>query len=178
MRCREIIIGVLLILILMPCKVNATINKPVNVYIFSGNGCSYCESALDFFDSIEEEYGDYFNLINYEVWYNEENSSLMYKVAEHFGDDLSGVPYIVIGDVTFQGYSESYDEDIISAIKSQYKNRNSVDYVAELKKNTTSSDTNNDEITDITSEEENYSIFQSIINFITGIIQSWKLLFF
>ena len=57
-------------------------SKEVNVYFFYGDGCGYCASAEEFFESIEDEYGDKFNLVMYETWYNEDNADLMQRVAE------------------------------------------------------------------------------------------------
>ena len=45
----------------------------------------------------------------------------MSKVSETMNKDAGGVPYIVIGDKVFAGYSESYDDDIKSAIETLYK---------------------------------------------------------
>ena len=70
----------------------------VNVYIFRGEGCSHCAEALEWFDSIQEEYGEYFNLVKYETWYDEENAKLMKEVAEKRGETAEGVPYIIVGD--------------------------------------------------------------------------------
>ena len=37
------------------------------------------------------------------------------------GDEAKGVPYTIIGEKTFSGYSEEMNDEIIKAIKSQYK---------------------------------------------------------
>ena len=49
-------------------------NDPVNVYFFHGDGCPHCAEAEEFFNSIEDEYGDMFDVVSYEVWYNETNA--------------------------------------------------------------------------------------------------------
>lgn len=88
----------------------------VNIYIFHGSTCPHCQAALEFFDSIEEEYGKCFNLNKFEVWSNSDNAALMQNVAAYFGEEVSGVPYIIIGENTFKGYSESSDEKLKNAI--------------------------------------------------------------
>lgn len=115
---------VCLLLAFIPNVVSAKEEK-INVYIFHGDGCPHCAKALEFFDSIEEEYGKYYNLVKYETWTSfnaSHNNKLMKKVAEAFGEDLEnlGVPYIIIGDKTFLGYTESYGEDIKKAIEDAY----------------------------------------------------------
>ncbi len=106
-------------------------DKKINVYIFHGNGCPHCQKAMEFFDSIEEEYGKYYNLVKYETWYSHRNNKLMKQVADEMNTDKTnlGVPYIIIGDKTFLGYTENYDEDIKKAIVDAYNDEDYVDKV-------------------------------------------------
>jgi len=94
----------------------------VNIYLFWGDGCPHCEKEKEFFDKIEKEYGEYYILHKYEVWHNDNNQQLLENFANKMGDDVSGVPYTIIGNQTFKGFSESVEEEIINAITSQYKN--------------------------------------------------------
>lgn len=120
------LIGILLI----PCTVFAadtdtstdtSTDEKVNVYFFYGNGCSYCANAEAFFEDLEEDYGDQFNLVMYETWYDEDNADLMQKVADARKEEVEGVPYIIIGNQSWNGYDSSYDDEIISKIESEYK---------------------------------------------------------
>lgn len=95
-------------------------SKKVNIYFFRGEGCSHCAEAEEWFDSIKEDYSEYYNLIDYEVWYNTDNSDLMQKVADARGEEAEGVPYIIIGDKSWNGFDSSYEEDMINQIKSVY----------------------------------------------------------
>jgi glutaredoxin len=92
----------------------------INLYMFRGEGCGYCAKALEWFEEIEAAEGKYFKLVTYEVWNDETNSALMKKVANYLGDDVSGVPYIIVGKKTFQGFDESYKEQILEAVHSEY----------------------------------------------------------
>lgn len=135
-----LLIMVLCMTILMPLNVLAETREvkeemakeKINVYIFWGNGCGYCEAAINFFESIEDEYGKYFNLVKYEVWYEKDNNTLKENVAAYFGDDVTGVPYIVIGDETFGGYAEEYNEDLKEAIVDAYEDDDYIDVVAKV----------------------------------------------
>ena len=129
-----LVIG-LIALIILPFNINAAKKEPITVHIFRGEGCGYCKAALAFFDSIEDEYGNYFNLETHEVWYDEDNATWMQKVADYFDQDVGGVPYIIIGEKTFQGYAESYDDEIKAAIKSYYDKGNFEDIVEKVKDN-------------------------------------------
>ncbi len=95
-------------------------DEKATIYLFRGKGCGYCHALLTFLDSITDEYGQYFNLKSYEVWYNEDNSNLLSTVSNYLGQPAGGVPYFVIGDKVFAGYSNNYDNDIKSAIVDLY----------------------------------------------------------
>ena len=94
-------------------------DKKVNLYLFRGEGCPHCAEAEEWFDSIKGKYGDYFKVVDYEVWNDEDNAKLMEKVAKLRNEDVSGVPYIIIGDKSWNGFDESYEE-MIKQIKSVY----------------------------------------------------------
>ena len=101
----------------------------VNVYIFRGSTCSHCLDAVTHFASIVGDSGKYFNLKTYEVWSNTDNSDLMNDIAKELGDsDVSGVPYIVIGKKSWSGYASSYDDEMLSQIKSEYNKSKSARY--------------------------------------------------
>lgn len=90
--------------------------KPV-IYLFRGKGCSHCYEFLEYVSSdLVKERGNKFRLVTYEVWNNESNAELMQKVSDYFEDDASGVPYIIIGDKTFNGYAKSMNKEIEEAI--------------------------------------------------------------
>ena len=98
------------------------------VYLFYGQSCGYCQKFLEFLNSIIPEYGKYFKVVGYEVWSNSSNADLMDKAAKILDKSADGVPFIVIGDQVFTGYSSSYDEKIKSAIKSLYDTKKDARY--------------------------------------------------
>lgn len=104
------------------------------IYLFRGNGCGFCKNFLTFLNSIVGDYGKYFKVVSYEVWQDSNNEELMEEVAEFLGTSVGGVPFIVIGDQYFPGYTSSYDETIKNAIMEQYENKNSYDVMEELAK--------------------------------------------
>lgn len=105
----------------------------VNIYFFWGDGCPRCERAFEFFDSIKDEYGKYYNLYTFETWHDEDNVKLLKVFAKAMDVEVTGVPYIVIGNQVISGFRDVYKKDIISAIESQYKNSYDV-YFDKLKK--------------------------------------------
>ena len=98
-------------------------SKQIKIYMFRGQGCGYCKKFLNFLNSITEEYGKYFKLVSFEVWQDEANGTLMQEVAEKLGEEASGVPYIIIGDQVFPGYTESMDDQIKEAIVNLYNTK-------------------------------------------------------
>ena len=46
----------------------------MTIYMFRGQGCTYCRSFLNFLNNISEEYGKYFKLVSFEVWNDANNS--------------------------------------------------------------------------------------------------------
>lgn len=105
----------------------------VNIYFFWGNGCPHCEEEMKFFESIEKEYGKYYNLYKFETWYDEKNAKIFNIFANAMNDEADGVPYTIIGEKSFSGFGGSYKEEFLKAIEEQYKNNYDV-YFDEIKK--------------------------------------------
>ena len=120
----------LAVLFIAPTHANA---ETVNVYFFRSSSCPHCQAAQEFFAELQEdeEYKDLFVVKDFEVS-SKKNSNLMSEAAEIMGDTASGVPYIVIGEESFMGYSSSSDENIKNAIKETYENEEFVDPLATL----------------------------------------------
>ena len=93
----------------------------VKIYFFRGDGCPHCADAEEFFNSIKEEYGLYYKILDYETWYNSDNAALLQKVGEARKEEITGVPYILIGDKSWSGYDDSFADDIKNTIKSEYE---------------------------------------------------------
>ncbi len=132
----KLLLVALISVVLLPLSINAASNEKITVHIFRGEGCGYCKAALSFFDSIKEEYGQYYELEEHEVWYDEDNATLMSNVAAYFNEEVNGVPYIIIGDKTFQGYTESYNDEIKQAIKDAYDSGKFEDRVKQVQDGT------------------------------------------
>ena len=98
----------------------------VNIYFFWGSTCPHCKEEFAFFDEIKETYGKYYNLYTYEVWENPNNAEIMNKFAEALGEEVTGVPYTIIGDKSFKGFGESSKEEIMNAIKNNHQNSRDV----------------------------------------------------
>ena len=91
----------------------------VNVYIFRGKTCWHCLDEITWLASNYAEFKDLINVHTYEVWNNRENNKLMNLVAKELGKKASGVPFTVVGNETFSGFSEEVGSAIIEAAKQQ-----------------------------------------------------------
>ena len=126
---------------------NGSGNK-VKIYIFRGLGCGYCRNLLTYLNSIINDYKDIVDINTYEVWNDIDNSALMQSVAKAMGDEVGGVPYMIIGDKSFKGYSQNSNNSIINQIKKVNKAENPYDvmeHIGDVKtpSTDTATDTNN-----------------------------------
>jgi len=105
--------------------------EKINVYLFWGDGCPHCETAKLVFKKLARDNGEYFNLIEKEVWNNDDNAYLLKSVSEELNAPADGVPYIVIGNKVFGGISDKKVQDeVVKTIKDCYNDENYVDFVA------------------------------------------------
>ena len=111
-------------------------NKP-NIYIFWGDGCPHCKALAKFISKLPAETKKQVNIYSFEVWSNKDNKSLMKNFGKYLNQDVRGVPFMVIGDKIFDGYSSGdtkTDQQILDAINTIIKNQGSTDQYRLYKK--------------------------------------------
>ena len=88
---------------------------PEGIILFYGEGCPHCKIVDDFIADNKIE--DKVNFSRLEVWYNEENQSIIAQVAQKCGINSGevGVPFL------YDGVSKCYvgDVDTINFFKAQ-----------------------------------------------------------
>lgn len=109
-------------------------DEQITIYLFRGHGCAYCKKFLSFISSIVDDYGKYFKIESYEVWQDADNVKLFDSVATFLDKQAQGVPYIVIGDKVFTGFTDSYGDEIKKEIKKQYDSKDRYDVLKEMDK--------------------------------------------
>ncbi len=78
----------------------------VDAHLFYGEGCPHCAKESQFlFHVLKSKYPE-LEIHEYEVYYNEDNSKFLEKVGKALNTNVSGVPFLVIGDKYFIGYAE------------------------------------------------------------------------
>lgn len=141
----------IMILVAFPfVTVNAKTTKkaekdPINFYIFYGSTCGYCQKLHNYTATLEKDktINSKFRIVDYEVWGDKDNSELMTKVGNYFNFDVDGVPFYVIGDQYFTGFSEETSpEKIVKAINEEYSASDYVDVVAGIQDGSIKVDSN------------------------------------
>lgn len=105
----------------------------ITIYFFRGKGCKFCRAFLSYLNDIVPEYGKYFNVIAYDVWNDRNSDKLLDEVSEFLNQPSEGIPYAIIGDTVFNGYSTDYDEAIKETIKKEYNKKKRYDVLFEMK---------------------------------------------
>jgi len=108
-----------------------------NIYIFWGDGCPHCKALAKFISKLPAETKNKVNIYSFEVWGDKDNKTLMRNFGKFLGQDVRGVPFMVIGDKIFDGYSSGdtkTDQQILDAINTIIKNQGSTDQYKLYKK--------------------------------------------
>ncbi len=80
-------------------------NEILNIYFFWGQGCPHCEKEKEFLEEIKKDYEN-IKIYDFEIYNHGENILLLQKINSELGMRIDGVPFIIIGDQQFVGYSE------------------------------------------------------------------------
>lgn len=107
--------------------------EKINIYLFYGEGCPHCEELKNYLNSLDNKEKSYFNIYTFEVWNNSTNQQFMKESAKSLNKEVSGFPFLIIGNKTFEGYNESMNIKIKKAIKTEYKLNGKNDYYKEYK---------------------------------------------
>ncbi|MDD6224237.1 MAG: hypothetical protein PUB18_04470 [bacterium] len=101
---KKILIGIICgIIMVIPTKTLAL--NEVNVYFFHSESCNFCNQEKAYLEALKERY---FNLRVYSYDVSSEiNNDLMKQAKELYGVKEAGIPFTIIGDSTFLGFSES-----------------------------------------------------------------------
>jgi glutaredoxin len=101
----------------------------INLYFFRGEGCPHCKEEEKWLETIKEKYKDSLNIYDFEVWQNKTNAKYLDQVKKEFNYTSQGVPFTVIGDSYFVGYSTtsaSSMENKIDSYLNQTDTKNNV----------------------------------------------------
>lgn len=83
----------------------------VNLHLFYGQGCPHCSRAIDFLDSLSENYPE-LNVQMHEIYFDDESRELFMRFCSEVDKSVQGVPTIFIDDKTFVGFNNEIAEQI------------------------------------------------------------------
>ena len=96
--------------------VNADNKNLVNIYLFHSDTCPHCREEIKMLDELVKNY-DNVKVYKYEIS-DKDNAALLAKASEIYNTKIASVPFTVIGDKTFSGYSsENSKKKFIGAIE-------------------------------------------------------------
>lgn len=116
---KKLLLSFIFVLLIIPFAVDA---KEANLYLFYGDGCPHCADLKEYLDR-KYSNDDELNIYKYEVWYDYENQKIWEEVQDVTGEVARGVPYFVIGEEVFQGYSagSTWEKKVDNAIRKAKK---------------------------------------------------------
>ena len=100
-------------------KVSATDDEPedapIELVIFHGEGCGHCARMLLFLDDLRSRYPT-LAVSAYEVWNDSANLTLFHDTLAVHGDEVRGVPTVIVGDTVFVGDSSGIEATIEATV--------------------------------------------------------------
>ena len=101
----------------------------INLYLFYGEECPHCEEERKWLKDIKKEYKDYLNIYEYEVWHDIDNSNIMDDIKKDLNFNGSGVPFTVVGEKVYLGFSDVTKSNIENTIRSYAELKSDTDKV-------------------------------------------------
>lgn len=127
---------ILFFCLLLLFNIDCFAKEKVKIYFFHGDGCPHCEEEEKFLDKISAKYKNDVEIIDYEVWKNEDNALFMKDVGERFDVTTNAVPLTVISSTPIVGFSDTTEAKIKRAINYYLENdKKNIDYVSKIKNN-------------------------------------------
>lgn len=75
----------------------------VNIYLFHSDTCPHCNAEIELLNELQDKY-DNINIYKYEIS-DSNNYRLFTEVANLMETEITGVPFTVIGDKVYKGFS-------------------------------------------------------------------------
>ena len=92
----------------------------VNIYFFHDSGCSICEQERVYLQALQKDRYPNMRIYTYEI---PESNDLMKTAKEMYGITKTGVPFTVIGDKAFIGFSQVMKGEMQHAVYTYSNNK-------------------------------------------------------
>jgi len=106
----------IILLLLTTAIIPFSIAEEIPLYLFYGQGCHYCEKAIDSLNDLSEKYPE-LDVVLYEIYFNNTNRNLFMHYCSELEQSAQGVPTIFIDEKTFIGFNNNIAEKIEEEIK-------------------------------------------------------------
>lgn len=121
---KRILLGIITLLVVVPFTTFA--KDKVQVYVYTKDGCGYCEQEIVELNALAEEHGDLFDAHVIEIFdgswgfNSKELEQLLSLTYEAYNEEMSeiGTPINAIGDFFASGYLDQ--EGLLEKIKAAY----------------------------------------------------------
>ena len=145
-------------------------SNKINLYLFHSSDCSHCAEERVWLETIKETYKGSLNVYEYEVNHNQDNAVLMEKAKARLGVENNYVPFTVIGERNYVGFSKSTGSSIENRIK---------EYLTEDKKDADSEKIHIPILGDVDIKDVSIPLVAVILGFVDGFnpCAMWILLF-
>ena len=88
----------------------------IALYLFHGEECPHCQEERKWLETIRKKYPNKVEIYEFEVWHNDVNSKYLSQVKGIFNYEKTSVPFTIIGEKSFVGYSDTIKDRIENAI--------------------------------------------------------------
>lgn len=122
---KKIFLLILFLILLIPINVNAT--TTIDIHLFYSKTCPHCKAEKEYLKNLEKD-NDNIEINLYEITDNKDNRALLKEVQDIIEAPSNYVPYTVIGNKHFQGFSNDTKLKIENTIKA-YEKGNYIDVV-------------------------------------------------
>ena len=116
---------VLTLILLLPISISA--KEKVNLYLFHSETCMHCQAEIEYLKDLEKDY-DNLKVHLYEVDRHKDNQAKMIKVKEKLDIDSPNVPFTVIGNYYYIGFSDGIGDGIKELVE-KFSNEKEVNVV-------------------------------------------------
>lgn len=122
---KKIYLLITTILLLLPISINA--KEKVDLYLFHSETCSHCQAEIEYLSKLEKEY-DNLELHLYEINNSKKNTELMIEIKDKLDIDSPNVPFAIIGNYYYIGYSDGIKEGIKELVD-KYSEEKQIDVI-------------------------------------------------
>ncbi len=114
--------------------------EDTTAYFFYGKGCPHCTQEEQFLKALKQQHPG-LEIKIFEIYHHKANALFLEKVAKELDTEVSGVPFLVIGDEVIIGYADGITSNKIERQTSECLEQACPDSVAPLLEEATAAKT-------------------------------------